>query len=515
MSGLVVLLGILLALFVAKIISVPIHGLARQAELAGKGDFDQPLIYSSKDAIGQLADAFNRMLADIHVKQRQLIAINTIADTVYRSLDSKTVAKNAVSAMMGYGQYPGVAIFALNEDLGQLEMIYAEGFDEKTLAKSAILPLEGSLTGVAVHQKQIVTSMDLTGDDRIVPDVRKALISEDMHSVLSVPLLAHEQVFGAMNLIYKTRYTLSDFEKETLMSIGKTIGLAMANARQVDLIQSEIEERKEVERALRDSENKYRNLVERANDGIVIIQDGCIRFANPSAIALSGQAPEDFINQDFTKYLYPTDTEKIKKLYEKRVTGEIPPSIYETIFVRKDGSLIHSEVNAGATIYNERPADLIFIRDITERKKAQEALRQAYDQLEIKVAERTAELAVAKERAEESDRLKSAFLASMSHELRTPLNSIIGFTGIILQKLVGPLNDEQVKQLVMVKESAHHLLSLINDVLDLSKIEAGQLNVASETFDMKDTITKVINTVLPMARGKGVGNPGRYRAGSR
>jgi PAS domain S-box-containing protein len=137
-----------------------------------------------------------------------------------------------------------------------------------------------------------------------------------------------------------------------------------------------------------------------------------------------------------------------------------------------------------------------------ERKRAEEALRRAHDELEIKVAERTAELAVAKERAIEADRLKSAFLATMSHELRTPLNSIIGFTGIMLQGLVGPLNDEQNLQLGMVKNSARHLLDLINDVLDLSKIEAGQMELRPELFDMRALIEKTVQTLAPLAKKK-------------
>jgi signal transduction histidine kinase/HAMP domain-containing protein len=108
------------------------------------------------------------------------------------------------------------------------------------------------------------------------------------------------------------------------------------------------------------------------------------------------------------------------------------------------------------------------------------------------------------EAAQEADRLKSAFLASMSHELRTPLNSIIGFTGILLQGLVGPLNDEQQKQLGMVMNSARHLLALINDVLDISKIEAGELELALEPFDVGQAIQRAVQIVTPLADRKGL-----------
>ena len=114
------------------------------------------------------------------------------------------------------------------------------------------------------------------------------------------------------------------------------------------------------------------------------------------------------------------------------------------------------------------------------------------------------ELDRAKTQAEAADRLKSTFLATMSHELRTPLNSIIGFTGILLQGLAGPLNPEQSKQLDMVRSSARHLLALINDVLDISKIEAGQLQVVREPFDVRASITKVVGLVTPLAEKKGL-----------
>lgn len=131
-------------------------------------------------------------------------------------------------------------------------------------------------------------------------------------------------------------------------------------------------------------------------------------------------------------------------------------------------------------------------------------LQQSHAELEQRVLDRTVELAAAMERAEAADKIKSAFLASMSHELRTPLNSIIGFTGILLQGLAGPLNPEQNKQLGMVQKSARHLLSLINDVLDISKIEAGQLELSLSAFDLRPSLEKVVMLLTPLAKEKGL-----------
>lgn len=163
--------------------------------------------------------------------------------------------------------------------------------------------------------------------------------------------------------------------------------------------------------------------------------------------------------------------------------------------------------------------------DITDRKRAEEELNAYRYRLEEIVAERTRELeearltllelvaslnqkteelANANERLQEVDRLKSLFIASMSHELRTPLNSIIGFSSILLNEWVGPLNEEQRLNLSTVLKAGRHLLALINDVIDISKIEAGQVDINPEEFDLYDLCTEAAGILAEEARTKGL-----------
>lgn len=241
----------------------------------------------------------------------------------------------------------------------------------------------------------------------------------------------------------------------------------------------DISERRRAEEARRESEARYHKLFDCAPDGIVLA-DPTSRYldANASICRMLGYTRDELIGLHATDILVPTEFQHIKPTL--KAIKERSDHHREWRFRRKDGSEFDAEVIA------TRLPDgnlLAMIRDISERKLA-EAEREK------------------RHRAEAADRIKSAFLATMSHELRTPLNSIIGFTGILLQGLAGPLNAEQSKQLDMVRSSARHLLALVNDVLDISKIEAGQLEVARAPFDLHRSIHKVLTLVKPQADAK-------------
>jgi PAS domain S-box-containing protein len=139
----------------------------------------------------------------------------------------------------------------------------------------------------------------------------------------------------------------------------------------------DITESKRVEDALRESEEEYRNVVERANDGIIIIQDGIVEFANTRMAQLDGSSAAHIIGTPYTDHIYHTELPKLTEIYRRRIAGENIPSTYETVLMRKDGSPIPVELNAGIIMYRGKPADLVIVRDITERKMAEAALMEA------------------------------------------------------------------------------------------------------------------------------------------
>ncbi|MDD5189246.1 MAG: ATP-binding protein, partial [Methanoregula sp.] len=261
-------------------------------------------------------------------------------------------------------------------------------------------------------------------------------------------------------------------------------------ARARGIIQEE-EIRRKAEEALRESEEFNRGLVENLQDIIAIYDSrGIVRFANRAGLNILGSPSSDVIGEPILSFVADYQRSDVEQKMRARLSGAyLAP--YEVDIRTGSGEIITAILQAIQISYKKEAVVLVLMTNITERKQAEQKLLEAHRDLEKKVDERTRELSEANRHLQELDRLKSMFIASMSHELRTPLNSIIGFTGIMAKGLAGPINPEQQQQLGMVQESARHLLALINDVIDISKIEADKIDAAVSTFDLADVIREV------------------------
>jgi PAS domain S-box-containing protein len=268
--------------------------------------------------------------------------------------------------------------------------------------------------------------------------------------------------------------------------------------------------RKKIEDELAAREEQYRGIFEASTNTLLIVDDeGTIIHANPAASALFGYAVDDLRGLSLTRVFL--DPEFFSSVQTQM--AEAGGFQGEVVAHSKSRRLYHLEVRGARFRYQKRDRLLLVIHDITERKDAQLALRRANDLLEQRVTERTrqieavnaelhklnAQLRSARDHAVDANRAKSAFLANMSHELRTPLNAIIGYAELIEEEYDGPDDVGHLRDLRRIRTSAFHLLALINDVLDVSKIEAGKMDVYVEVFDARELIEDVAATVSTLA----------------
>ncbi|MGQ1784310.1 PAS domain-containing sensor histidine kinase [Saccharicrinis sp. GN24d3] len=244
----------------------------------------------------------------------------------------------------------------------------------------------------------------------------------------------------------------------------------------------DISDYKKSVKELVESENKYCAVVENAGDGIIIGDaDGNMLEINSGFEAITGFSKNELLNKHISSIFAPESLEEKPLRFDLLDVGQ--SIIFERNILGKNGERIPIEMNS------KKPSGknyLAIIRDLRERKKAREDLERKNEELRI-----------AKNKAEESDMLKSSFLANMSHEIRTPMNGIIGFAELL--KMLELTPEQREDYLNVILSSGQQLLNIINDVLEFSKIETGQIVVESVVFDISSMLKEIISFFKPVA----------------
>ena len=284
--------------------------------------------------------------------------------------------------------------------------------------------------------------------------------------------------------------------------------------KQTHCILKDITEQKRAEIALQQSEEKYRKVVDNIHEALIIEDiEGRLVYANEEFCNIFGFTTDDLSSLTLKDYISPDSYIEIIERHKKRMQGISVPEEFVYQGMRKDGKTLWIESRVTPLFENNVIIGTQSLeRDITERKKAEELLHlknqeleaqyEEYMQLNEILRQTNYNLEISKEKSEESDRLKTAFLQNMSHEIRTPLNGILGFSKLLQYE---DINKEDIKEYTgIIQQSGQRLLEMVNNVLDISKIETGQIEIHYKSFSINAMLSDLYSFFISSANSKGL-----------
>ena len=466
--------------------------------------YAEMLGWSREELLGHSALDFNlwSSAAARHDWSEQLKAAGRLRDfqTVWHQRNGSPIHVSISAEIISLSDQPYVLAFILD-------------VSERKLAEEAVFQLQERLA-VAFRAAPVAACITRVADGRVI-DVNQRLLSEYQwtreellgKTTLEAGLWKAEDRARMLEIFRRDGYVI-DFESTATGRDGRPRRISLSAAK-IDVDREphivvyiiDVSDRRAAEDALRERTEIYRSIVTQANDGICLIDPASLQFVeiNDAVIDNLGYTRDEFAGLTLADLQVDSDQSELRQLLAEIVSDG--KAVFERRHRRKDGSLQIARIAAAAVRLDSGTMVSAIWQDITEQKKAASELDRYRHHLEELVGERTAQLASAKEIAEQASRAKSVFLANMSHEIRTPMNAIIGLNHLVERNTGDP---EQRERLHKVADAAHHLLAIINQILDISKIEAGKLELEPTDFQLSRVLDNTSILILDRLRSHGL-----------
>jgi PAS domain S-box-containing protein len=469
--------------------------------------------------------ALEREVAERQRTER-LLSLQYVITRVLAGANSLTEAAPLMLRIMGENQGWDVGeLWEVEEGerfLRCVDLWHADDFqaaDYLKLRRVTQLARDVGLPGRVWHRHLPLWIPDMSEESNLPLAAFRAEVN--LRGAFAIPLRNGPNVIGVMAFFSREVREANDDHLSMLSALGGQIGQFM--------------ERKRIEQGLRDSEERYRSMIGALDEGIILVDNERRVFAtNASAERILGVSSGDIVGAPAAQAFPDAELEDGSPVgdglpfLETLRAGEPHQNVVFRIR-RADGQAVWISMNSQPLLRfgaNKEPhAAMASFTDISARRAAEESLRAAHAELESRVEKRTrqlmdanvrlqseveerervqGELRQAKEFADTANQAKSAFLANMSHELRTPLNAVIGFSELLEQEIFGDLNEKQTAYVGNVLVSGRHLLQLVNDILDISKVEAGRMDLAYELTPIGSIVDVVRGVIQAVAAKKGI-----------
>ena len=401
------------------------------------------------------------------------------------------LAATEKESLMLIGSYIGI--------LAITNLLLAAAAEEGRQAETAMAQSEERYRGVVENQTQMICRFNQEGRLTFINDAYSRFYGKSREELIGtsfLPGLPDEDLNVPMTYFANLpeEEPVVAYDTKLVTPTGETLWQQCTIQRLFDhkgrtteyqAVLQDITSRKAAEERLRKSEEMFRLITENVSDLIAVTDaEGRRLFNSASYRSILGD-PERLIGTSAFDQIHPEDQPRVLQLFRETLRSGAGKRV-EYRFLLSDGSTrdIESQGNFVKGGYGAPDKIVTISRDITERKHAE------------------AELNKTKEAAEEASRAKSQFLANMSHELRTPLNAIIGFSEVLSDQTFGALNTRQLRYANNIQNSGRHLLALINDILDLSKVESGKMELVRSNFNPMIVIKEAVTTIRPLAEKK-------------